>query len=152
VPTTTKRPATDVAAFIGGFVAAEGCFHARSREGWFGFAVALGAEDVEMVELLHAFLGCGRTTWRKRRKEHYDDEVSFVVRKMRDLVETVIPFMDEHLPPSYKREQYEVWRAQVLAYWDTGMKRRRPCTVEGCEVLQRAKGLCRGHYYARYGK
>ena len=68
VPTTTRRRATDVADLIGGFVAAEGCFQARPVTGRFAFAVALGAADREMVDLLHGFLGCGRTTWRRRRQ------------------------------------------------------------------------------------
>jgi hypothetical protein len=150
VPTTTGRPVTEIAAFIGGFVAAEGCFHPRPRNGSYTFAVSLGASDQEMVELLHAFFGCGSTIWSPRRKPHYDDEVAFVVRRMRELIEVVVPFMDEHLPPSYKREQYLAWRAEVLDYWEHGMRRRRPCTVDGCDVIQRAKGLCRHHYYVAF--
>jgi hypothetical protein len=103
-----------------------------------------------MVDLLHGFFGCGRTMWRRRRRAHYDDEVTFVVRRLRDLVEVVVPFMDEHLPPSYKRQQYLVWRALLLEYWDHGARRRRPCTEPGCETPQRAKGLCRRHYYEAY--
>ena len=40
----------------------------------------------------------------------------FAVRAFRELVDVVVPFLDEHLPPSYKRTQYETWRAQLLAY------------------------------------
>jgi len=105
-----------------------------------------------MVELLRDFMGCGRVMWRRRRKGHYDDEVTFVVRKLRDLVGTVVPFMDEHLLTSYKREQYLAWRVELLDYWEHGMRRRRPCTVVGCEVIQRAKGLCRHHYYEAFGR
>ena len=152
MPTTTTRPDTDLAAFIGGFVAAEGCFHARAAEGWFSFAVSLGACDQEMVDALYEFFGCGRTTWRRRRRAHFDDEVTFVVRRIRDLVEVIVPFMDEHLPPSYKRVQYEVWRAALMEYWDHGVRRRRPCTLVGCTVVQRAKGLCRHHYYEAFGR
>jgi hypothetical protein len=59
--------------------------------------------------------------------------------------------MDEHLPDSHKRTQYLVWRAQLLDYWEHRARRRRPCTVAGCEQPQRAKGVCRHHYYERYG-
>ena len=75
----------------------------------------------------------------------------FQVRKLKDLVDVVVPFMDEHLPASHKREQYLVWRAQLLDYWEHRARRRRACTVEGCEKPQRAKGVCRGHYYERFG-
>ncbi|MBV9951583.1 MAG: hypothetical protein JO291_06505 [Acidimicrobiia bacterium] len=152
MPTTTGRPATEIADFIGGFVAAEGTFVARPWDGQFAFAVALGATDRESVEMLHRFFRCGRVTWRERRQAHFDDEVTFVVRKLRDLVEVVVPFMDEHLHGSYKRQQYLAWRAELLEYWEHGVRRRRPCTVEGCRVIQRAKGLCRHHYYERFGR
>ena len=66
VPTTTRRPATDIADFIGGFVAAEGCFHARRTEGWFGFTVALGAADQRPSNCSTSYFGCGRTTWCRR--------------------------------------------------------------------------------------
>ena len=61
-----------------------------------------------------------------------------------------MPFMDEHLPPSHKREQYLVWRAQLLDYWEHQARRRRPCRVEGCAEPTRAKGLCRRHYFAEF--
>ena len=152
MPTTTGRPVTEIAAFIGGFVAAEGCFHPKPPKGSYSFTVSLGASDQEMIDLLHEFFGCRFTSWAQRRKPHYEDEVTFGVRMQRELVEVVIPFMDAHLPASYKREQYLVWRSELLDYWEHGMRRRRPCTVEGCEVLQRAKGLCRHHYYDAFGR
>jgi hypothetical protein len=67
-----------------------------------------------------------------------------------DHVEVIVPFMDQHLPPSHKREQYLAWRAQLLDYWDNHARRRRPCTIDGCDRPQRAKGLCRHHYFVEY--
>ena len=58
----------------------------------------------------------------------------------------------EHLPPSYKRTQYEAWRAELLRYWEVDARRRRPCAVDGCDEPLRAKGLCRHHYYETYGR
>jgi hypothetical protein len=114
--------------------------------------VALGAADAGMCALLHEFLEVGHVRRYPRRRDHYDDEVVWVVRSLRELIEVVVPFLDEHLPASYKRDQYLVWRADLLAYWDGRAKRRRECTVEGCDRAQRAKGLCRRHYYAAYGR
>ena len=96
-------------------------------------------------------LGVGRLVWSPRRQPHYDDEVTFVVRRLRDLVEVVVPFMDEHLPASYKREQYLSWRAALLDHWEHGARRPRSCTQPGCDEPRRARGLCRRHYYAVYG-
>ncbi len=85
-----------------------------------------------------------------RRKPHYDDESTFVIQSPRQLIDVVVPFMDEHLPPSYKRRQYLQWRARLLDYWEHKAKRVRACTVEGCDKPRRAYGLCRHHLYAQY--
>lgn len=82
-----------------------------------------------------------------RRKAHYDDEVIFSVQSMRDHLAATIPFMDAHLPESYKRQQYLAWRAELLEYWERSAKRRRPCAVEGCEQPRKAHGVCRRHLW-----
>jgi hypothetical protein len=142
------RQAGELAAYIGGFVAAEGAFLNTDRR--FAVAVSLGAVDARTCELIADWFGVGRLGRSPRRKPHYDDEVTFRVDRLRDLVDVVVPFMDEHLPPSYKRHQYEAWRGQLLEYWEHRAKRRRACTVDGCDSPQRARGLCRHHYYATY--
>jgi hypothetical protein len=118
------RPDTEsAAAFFAGFVAGEGTFTAtRGRR--FLFAVGLGGVDGAMCEHLRDFFGCGSVHRAPRRKPHYDDEVTFAVRALPDLVERVVPFMDEHLAPSYKCDQYLRWRADLLDYWEH--RARRP--------------------------
>jgi len=134
-------------AAIGGFVAAEGTFAATQTGATraFTFAVGLGAADTSGCLWLHDRFDCGTLHRYDRRRPHYDDEVRFQVRKLRDLVEIVVPFMDEHLPPSYKREQYLVWRAALVDYWEHDARRRRPCTVEGCDGPAVAHGRCHTH-------
>jgi hypothetical protein len=144
-------PATDLANFIAGFTAAEGTFVVSGEPPSFTFAIALGGADRESCSLLRCALDVGQIAAYKRRRPHFDDEVRFQVRRLKDLVEVVVPFMDEHLPSSHKREQYLVWRAQLLDYWVHRARRRRPCTVEGCDRPQRAKGVCLQHYYERFG-
>lgn len=145
------RPAGDLTAFLAGFIVAEGAFlrHGHRR---FAFAIGLGSDDRRYCESLPAVLGVGRVRTHPRRQPHYQDEVTFRVDSLPDLVEVVVPFMDEHLPPSHKREQYLAWRADLLEYWDTKAKRRRVCTEPDCTEPQRAKQVCRQHYYERYGQ
>ncbi len=138
-----------LAAWIGGFVAAEGCFTTTQTptKRRFLFQVGLGAVDTSVCEMLRSVLGVGRLVPHSRRKPHYDDEVAFVVTRMRDLIEVVVPFMDSHLPPSHKRVQYEVWRADLLSYWELQARRRRACRLAGCTTPARAHGLCRAHLW-----
>ena len=95
--------------------------------------------------------GCGRLQRFSRRRPHFDNECAFVVGSLRDHLRVTIPFMDAHLPVSYKREQYLVWRGQLLEYWEHDAKRVRPCTVEGCDQPRRAHGLCRHHLFTSRG-
>jgi hypothetical protein len=115
-------PGTDaLAPFIAGFVAAEGTFVHSGRR--FTFAVGLGGIDASSCHALHEYFGRGSVTTAARRRPHYDDEVTFAIQSLRDHVEVTVPFMDEHLPPSYKREQYRRWRGELLAYWNTRARR-----------------------------
>jgi LAGLIDADG endonuclease len=114
-------PATDlIADFLGGFVAAEGtfvCSPVRSGQGQrFTFAVGLGATDSSTCLLFEEYFGCGNVYTYHRRKPHYDDECTFTVQSLRDHLDVTVPFMDSHLPVSYKRVQYLEWRRVLLDY------------------------------------
>lgn len=100
---------------------------------------------------LQSYFGCGSVVTYARRKPHYDDECTFVIQSIRDHVRVTIPFMDAHLPVSYKREQYLGWRTRLIEYWEHDAKRVRPCSVEECDEPRRAHGLCRHHLYAARG-
>lgn len=141
------RPATEAAARIAGFVAAEATFVASTgpTATTFAFAVELGAKDEGACAWLAVFFGCGTVHRYERRRPSYDDEVRFQIRKLRDLVEIVVPFMDEHLPPSYKRDQYLVWRAALLPYWQHQARRPSICTCDGCDAPNVAHGRCHRH-------
>ena len=76
--TTTVSPDTELASSIAGFVAAEGTFVATA-ERRFRFAVAVGAVDSGMCDLLQLYFGVGRISSSPRRRAHYDDEVCFFV-------------------------------------------------------------------------
>ena len=143
-------PATDqVANYLGGLIAAEGTFtswRTATKARW-TFAVGLAASDRVTVETLAEFFGVGSIHLSPRRKPHYDDEVTFAVQSMREHLAVTIPFMDDHLPESHKRRQYLAWKSELLEYWEHSAKRRRPCSVDGCETPRRAHGLCRHHLW-----
>jgi hypothetical protein len=141
-------PATEaIAAFVGGFVAAEGTFGAAADKRRFTFAVALGATDAGACFALQEYLGRGGVFRYARRKPHFDDECVFAIQGLQDHVEVTIPFMDVHLPESHKRTQYLTWRAALLDYWEHDAKRVRACTVDGCDRPGRARQLCRAHLF-----
>jgi hypothetical protein len=144
-------PDTELATFIGGFVAAEGTFVRVGTPPRFRFAVALGAKDAATCSVLHKTFGAGTLSLWPRRKVHYQDEITFAIQSLRDHLAVTIPFMDQHLPESHKRQQYLVWRAELLDHWEHRAKRVRACTVEGCEEPRRARGVCRRHLYAHHG-
>ena len=98
-------------------------------------------QTTALVDLFHEFFGCGTAPGIDGRRPHFDDEVVFVVRRMRDLVEVVVPFMDDHLPPSYKRDQFERWRAHLLDHWDHRARRSRACSVADCDAPHRRAGV-----------
>lgn len=80
----------------------------------FRFTIGVGAEDERLLHWIREILGVGRVNWYPRRQAHYDDEAVLTVAARRDLVDVIVPFMDEWLPESYKREQYLAWRADLL--------------------------------------
>jgi hypothetical protein len=115
----------ELAAFLGGFTAAEGCFTRHETGGTrqrFAFRVGLGATDSAMCDLYRSSLGVGRIVRSPRRKPHYDDEITFSVQSLGELVDVVVPFMDQWLPMSHKREQYLTWRRELLRYWTTSSR------------------------------
>ena len=141
----------DLAAFLAGFIAAEGTFFRTGDRPSFRFAIGLGASDRSMCELAQVFFGRGRIYSSPRRRPQYDDEATLSIASLAAHLTGTVPFMDEHLPVSHKRRQYLAWRAQVLDYWEHEAKRVRPCTVNGCEAPRRARGLCRHHLYEQHG-
>ena len=150
ITTVSQGGEESVAAFLGGFVAAEGSFTRTGRK--FRFAVCVAEPDAPLCEAARDALGVGQVFHYGRRRPHYHDEVVFAVQSIRELVHHLVPFMDAYLPASKKRAQYLEWREELLRYWDEEAKRRRPCTIDGCRETRRAKGLCRRHYHSRYGR
>lgn len=90
-----------------GFVDGEGCFsigfvRQQDRAGRKGyrtgyqvaheFAVTQGAKSVSCLEELVDFFGVGSIIANKRYDNHKEHLYRYVVRRRRDLIETIIPF------------------------------------------------------------
>lgn len=122
-------PSEAIAAWVAGFIAAEGTLiaHHQKRSGRvkFVFAIELGAVDALACDVVAGYFACGHVRPHQRRQAHHDDTVRFQVTRLADLVERIVPFLDEHLPPSYKRRQFEAWRDELLDYWEHHARRRR---------------------------
>lgn len=101
--------------FVAGFAVAEGCFTTTGEPARWAFTVALGARDGETCDAMAAFFGVGHVYRYPRRADHHDDVAIFTVQDRRSLVEVIVPFMDEYLPASRRRVQYERWRQELLA-------------------------------------
>jgi len=154
-----------VGSVLAGFVAGEGCFTSTSagrdrvdgsRRTRFIFAVTVAERDLTLLEAMRTFLG-GRGSIRRqdRGNPRWLPVVSYSISSRKAIREVVIPFCDEYLLPSAKRDQFDAWRARFDGYerahptqWGQGPS---SCSVIGCDRPVRGQGLCRSHYYRATG-
>ena len=108
--------------WVTGFVDGEGCFsigfiRQHDRVGRAGyrlgyqvaheFAVTQGAQSVQCLHELREFFGVGQVIPNRRYDNHREDLYRYVVRKRTDLLETIIPFFQEHPMRSSKQVNFE---------------------------------------------
>src|SRR5919106_1062598 len=88
-----------VASWIVGFVDGEGCFSCpiqrnnTMKRGWQlqpRFAVVQGERSVDVLELIREHLECGNIYRNRRRDNHREDLIVYVVYKLRDLLDRII--------------------------------------------------------------
>jgi hypothetical protein len=141
-------------------VAGEGCFYtARKKRPFpdgsprlrFVFAVAMANRDRSLLEALQAALGVGCISDAAPRKAHWQPISTFTVASLSAHLKATIPFAEQYLLTSAKRQQFESWRDHLLAYDQLHTPGRSICSVEGCEKFVRGRGLCRSHYYRATG-
>jgi LAGLIDADG endonuclease len=133
--------------WVVGFVDGEGCFSigfirqsgGGSRigytTGWqvaHEFAVTQGARSVSCLENLREFFGVGQVLMNKRYDNHREHLYRYVVRRRRDLLETIIPFFQQNPMLSSKQQDFEKF-AQCVEMISAG----RHLTVDGLiEIAQ----------------
>lgn len=150
---------------LAGFVAGEGSFYdtragddrvdgsTRTR---FVFQVTIAERDRQVLEALQTFLGnAGYIRDVAVRNERWLPLVTYRVHSRIGIRTKVIPFCDQFLLSSAKRDQYERWRDDFCAYeanhptqWGRGPS---ICYEPGCDRPVRGRGLCRSHYYRETG-
>jgi hypothetical protein len=106
--------------WITGFVDGEGCFSIHivrqptraDRRGYktgfqvaHQFVVTQGAKSIECLQMMQKFFGVGRVYCNRRHDNHKEHLYQYVVARRSDLLETIIPFFQEHsLRTSKKRD------------------------------------------------
>jgi hypothetical protein len=104
-----------------GFVEAEGCFHIsvyrslKSKQGYavkLKFIISQHTRDKQLLLSFTDYLGCGRIFDQKyRRKERSVSE--FIVTKIRDIVDNIIPFFEKHPVIGSKHHSYINFKSAV---------------------------------------
>ena len=100
-------------AYIAGFVDGEGSFHVAiqrnpsTRVGWQlvpEFRVSQDVSRAQVLDLIRERLGCG--SLRENHRGTKDRTLVFVVRRRRDLLESIIPFFERNPLLSCKHEEF----------------------------------------------
>jgi hypothetical protein len=133
-----------------GFVDGEGCFsigfvrqHDRAgRKGYktgyqvaHEFAVTQGAKSASCLDELVDFFGVGSIIANKRYDNHKEHLYRYVVRRRKDLIETIIPFFLAHPMHSSKQRDFEKF-ARCVEMIDAGVHRTRQGLVDIAEITQ----------------
>jgi LAGLIDADG endonuclease len=133
-----------------GFVDGEGCFSVsfvrqNDRAGRRGyrlgyqvsprFVVAQGARSVACLEELVEFFGVGCICGTWRYDNHREDMKQYVVQHRWELLETVVPFFEEHPLRSAKREDFEKF-ARVLDMMEDDLHLTREGLAQIAEIVE----------------
>jgi LAGLIDADG endonuclease len=139
--------------YLSGYVDGEGTFHvaiqhnASTRFGWQlvpEFHVSQNPERASILRLLQLRLGCGRIR-PNARAGGADRSLVYVVRRLEDLSEKVIPFFESHPLLSEKHLEFMTFASIVKA-----MRRREHLSKQGFnQLLQSAVVMNGGGRYRR---
>ncbi len=150
---------------LAGLVAGEGSFfvaaaHPPTRKDGsarlrFWFSITMASRDRRVLEQLHDLLGVGSIEDRPSRNGRWQPTAKLSVSSRLAHRTVTIPFFDEFLLPCGKRRQFDAWRDEFEAYERAYPTRigfgPSSCSIDGCELPVRGRGLCRRHYYRATG-
>ena len=114
----------ELANWIVGFVDGEGCFtvsffsHPKSRlrlkwQVFPEFVITQGFKSQKILREINKFFGCGKIYLNKRRDNHHEHLLKFVVRNRSDLIFKMIPFFEKNQLRSAKKEDFKIF-AKIL--------------------------------------
>lgn len=117
--------------FIAGYISGEGSFYIsapKTSAGQLqcGFSLKVRNDDRELVEMVRRALDmAGRIYSIESKRYQYErdtvkrhDAVTLMIRRLSELVNTVIPFFDLYPLRGKKRVNYELWKRAVLMMWN----------------------------------
>jgi hypothetical protein len=117
--------------------------------------VTMASRDRPLLQALREFLGYGSITETPSRQVGWQPTSHFRINSRRGHHAATIPFAEQFLLPSHKREQFVEWRDAFLANEQAHPskfgKGRSTCSVDDCPLPVRGRGLCRKHYYRETG-
>ena len=110
-------------SYVLGLVDGEGSFNVRINENdarrrrakiELKFSLKLRHQDKEMLGELQRFFGCGNVYIQRDKRANHSLCYRFEVQNKKEIVETIIPFFEQHPPklPSRKRD-FELFRTIV---------------------------------------
>lgn len=131
--------------FIGwltGFVDGEGCFtvsffkHPKSRlklkwQVFPEFVITQGAQSQKALKEIQKFFKCGNIYLNKRYDNHHKHLVKYVVRERNDLLQTIIPFFEEYLLKTSKKNDFRIF-AKIVRM----MNRKEHLKERGLEKIK----------------
>jgi hypothetical protein len=156
-----ERPGLE--QWVVGISDGEGCFsvcvvsNPGCRLGWqvqHEYSVTQAVTSATALHLIRSFFGCGRVVLNPRHDNHRVALARFSVKRRRDLLETIIPFFDEHPLVTAKQQDFEVFRsamaiiargehlqpggmAQIAALTERMNRRQRSRYLESSEATRR---------------
>ena len=118
------------ANWIVGFVDGEGCFtvsfftHPKSRlrlkwQVFPEFVITQEMKSQRALQRIKKFFGCGKIYLNKRRDNHHEHLLKFVVRDRNDLLTKIIPFFEENVLISAKKNDFRIF-AKIVKMMQKG--------------------------------